>query len=108
MSLLNSVSVRPKRSVSIFILSGNLLDLLIGVVTLHLHLLEFVLLNEFRRNRYLLWLWGLLLCGSILRSLCGFNIFGVRTDFHMKACCLFPQSVLTVIPLIRGCHWCGD
>ena len=99
------MSVRLKRSVSFFVLSRNLLDLLIGVITLHLHLLEFVLLDEFRRNR---WLWGLLLCGSILHSLCGFNIFGVRTDFHTKACCLFPQSVLTVISLIRGCHWCGD
>ena len=41
---------------------------------------------------------------SSLCSLCGFNIFGVRSVFSMDACHLFPQSVLVVIHLIdRGC-----
>ena len=42
-------------------------------------------------------------------SLCGFNIFGMRAVFSMGACCLFPQHVLAIIPLIRVCGcsgWC--
>ena len=47
--------------------------------------------------------------GASLCSLHGFNIFGARAVFSMDACHLFPQCVLALIPLIRGCHWwCGD
>ena len=37
-------------------------------------------------------------------SLCGFNIFGVRTVFSADACCLFPQCVLAIIPLMGVCR----
>ena len=46
---------------------------------------------------------------SSLCSFSGFNIFGARAVFSMEACCLFPQHVLVVIPLIAVCRcggWC--
>ena len=35
--------------------------------------------------------------GLSLRSLCGFNIFGVRTLSSMDVCHFFPQHVLVII-----------
>ena len=37
-----------------------------------------------------------------LCSLHGFSIFGARAVFSMDACCLFPQYMLAIIPLIGG------
>ena len=37
---------------------------------------------------------------ATLCSLCGFIIFGTRTVFSMDACCLFPQHVLAITPLM--------
>ena len=45
---------------------------------------------------------GYLYVGVSLCNLCGFNIFGASAVFSMDACCLFPQCVLVVLPLIRG------
>ena len=45
-------------------------------------------------------------CFFVRPSLCslhGFNISGARAVFGMDACCLFPQCVLAIIPLIGGC-----
>ena len=43
-------------------------------------------------------------------SLCsffGFNIFSGRAVFSMDVCCLFPQLVLAIIPLIGDVQmWC--
>ena len=39
---------------------------------------------------------------AALCSLCGFNIFGTRAVFSMDACCLFPQHVLAITPLMGG------
>ena len=44
---------------------------------------------------------GCLYVGTALCSLCGFSIFWVRVVFSMNACCLFPQCVLSIIPLIE-------
>ena len=35
-------------------------------------------------------------------SLHGFNIFGLKAVFSMDVCSIFPQHVLTIIPLIGG------
>ena len=40
--------------------------------------------------------------GSSLCSLCGFNSFGKRGVFSMDVCHLFPQCLLTIIPLLGG------
>lgn len=40
--------------------------------------------------------------GASQYSLCGVNIFGVRSVFSMDASHLFPQFVLALIPFIRG------
>ena len=34
------------------------------------------------------------------------SIFAVRAVSGMEACCVFLQSVLGIIPSIRGCAWC--
>ena len=40
--------------------------------------------------------------GAFLCSLHESNIFGARAVFGMDACHIFPQGVLTIIPLIGG------
>ena len=40
--------------------------------------------------------------GASLHSLYGFNIFVARAAFSLGACCLFPQCVLAIIPLLGG------
>lgn len=49
---------------------------------------------------------GLFHEGTSLCRLCWSSIFGVRADFGMDASHIFPQIVLAVNPLIRGCDWC--
>ena len=48
--------------------------------------------------------------GVSLRRLCESNIFGARAVFGIDASHVFPQSVLSVIPLIGGVMvlWCPE
>ena len=81
-----------------FVFQGNPLSLLSGTSSstssFYFYFIYFVSLGETTIN---CGLGGSFICGSILCSLCGFNIFGSRAAFSMDACHLFPQSVLVII-----------
>ena len=83
---------------------GNSLGLLIGsgssASSFYLYFSYSVSLGETLLSPVVLE--GYLYVGVSLCSLCGFNIFGARAVLSMDACCLFPQCVLAVIPLIGG------
>ena len=53
-------------------------------------------------EKKLLFLEDCLCMGAYQYSLCGVNIFGVRSVFSVDASHLFPQFVLALIPFIRG------
>lgn len=45
---------------------------------------------------------GCFYVGGSLCSLFASDIFGVRAVFGMDACCIFPQSMLAIVPSIGG------
>ena len=106
-SLLNLVSVRLQRSVSLFAPSVEFSCSFNWEWFLSFFiLLIFFLFCEFRKNNYHS-LGGLFIRKSAPGWFCEGLLFvcGMRAVFGLDACCLFPQCVQAVISLI-GCCAC--
>ena len=105
-SFLKLVFVRLKRSVSLFILSGEFSRSYNWEwFPCFFILLMFLLPSEFMKSSYLLWSWkGHLPVGALLCGLCGFSIFLVQGLFSVWMPVASSQPVLaTMMPqLVPG------
>ena len=101
-SFLNLVSIRLKRSVSLFF-QGNSLDCLIGSgSSASSYYLYFFYSMNLEKKLSTVLLEGCFYVGIPLCSLHGFNTLVHRLFFNIYTCHIFLQCVLDIIPLIMG------